>query len=176
MTLTQTDRAFLFVWLRHSRHLPLGYCIVSLYWFIKYKGQLVELHKLWGQFQANLNLGWCLSLCNSSRSVISLPGLLNVSSQRHWLDWLIVLQLHPACWSSTWFVISLVWLNPTIAYCCFDWPLLLCSVLIMNMARISIELWLFMIFCELLISLVLYVAALEMMDFTTALKRHIVSL
>ena len=80
---------FPFVWLRHSRHLPLGYCIVSLYLFIKYKGQLVELHKLWGQFQANLNLGWCLSLCNSSRSVISLPVLLNVSSHRHWLDWLI---------------------------------------------------------------------------------------
>ena len=50
----------------------------------------MELHKLWGQFQANLNLGWCLSLCNSSRSVISLPVLLNVSSHRHWLDWLDV--------------------------------------------------------------------------------------
>ena len=89
VTLTQTDKVFSFVWLRHSRHLPLGYCIVFLYLLIKYKGQLVELHKLWGQFPANPNLGWCLSLCNSSRSVTSLPDLLNVSSHRHWLDWLI---------------------------------------------------------------------------------------
>ena len=90
-----------FVWLRHSRHLPLGYCIVSLYWFIKNKGQLVELHKLWGQFQANLNLGWCLSLCN--------PCLISWMFQVtdiDWTDWCFFLKLHLVCWSSTWFVTS----------------------------------------------------------------------
>ena len=114
---------FSFVWLRHSRHLPLGYCIVSLYLFIEYKGQLVEFPQLWGQFQANLNLGWCLSLYNSSRLVTPLPDLLNVSSQRHWLDWLMFLILHLVYWSSTWFVSSfvLIGLYYCIAYWLWTW-------------------------------------------------------
>ena len=42
----------------------------------------------------------------------------------------------------------------------------------MNMARILIELWLFIIFCEWLISLLLYVAALEMMDLQQLKEAH----
>ena len=123
---------FPFVWLRHSRHLPLGYWIVSLYLFIKYKGQLLELHELWGQFQANLNLGWCLSLWYSSGSITSLPDLLNVSSQRHWLDWLISLDTSS-------YVLKF---NLICFIVCFDWSLLLYIVVLhhlWNMATANVD-------------------------------------